>query len=167
MVHYSPIRRWRDKTAKTRTIDTLIRLRGKIFRDITNKRDAGSFLLASWNLRDFDSDKFKHGKRMDETYLYIAEIMSAFDLIAVQEVNRDLAGIKRLTQTLGPNWDWMASDTTEGRSGNQERLAFIFNTDVIQFKNIAGEVVLPGTDDRQFARTPYVASFQAHLFRQR
>lgn len=165
MVHYSPIRRWRDKTAKTRTIDTLIRLRGKIFRDITNKRDAGSFLLASWNLRDFDSDKFKHGKRMDETYLYIAEIMSAFDLIAVQEVNRDLSGIKRLVQTLGPNWDWMASDTTEGRSGNQERLAFIFNTDVIQFRNIAGEVVLPGTDDRQFARTPYVASFQAGWFK--
>jgi len=109
MVHYSPIRRWRDKAAKARAIDTLIRMRGKIFRDITNKRDAGSFLLASWNLRDFDSDKFKHGKRLDETYLYIAEIMSAFDLIAVQEVNRDLSGIKKLVQTLGPNWDWMAS----------------------------------------------------------
>ena len=165
MVHYSPIRRWRDKAAKARAIDTLIRMRGKIFRDITNKRDAGSFLLASWNLRDFDSDKFKHGKRLDETYLYIAEIMSAFDLIAVQEVNRDLSGIKKLVQTLGPNWDWMASDTTEGRSGNQERLAFIFNTDIIQFRNIAGEVVLPGVEDRQFARTPYVASFQAGWFK--
>lgn len=165
MVHYSPIRRWKDDTAKTRAIETLLRLRGKIFRDITNKRDAGSFLLASWNLRDFDSDKFKHGKRLDETYIYIAEIMSAFDLIAVQEVNRDLSGIKRLVKTLGPNWDWVASDTTEGRSGNQERLAFIFNKDVIQFRNIAGEVVLPGTGDRQFARTPYVASFQAGWFK--
>jgi len=165
MVHYSPIRRWKDNTAKTRAIETLLRLRGKIFRDITNKRDAGSFLLASWNLRDFDSDKFKHGKRLDETYLYIAEIMSAFDLIAVQEVNRDLSGIKRLVQTLGPNWAWMASDTTEGLSGNQERLAFIYNKDVIQFRNIAGEVVLPGTKDRQFARTPYVASFQAGWFK--
>jgi len=165
MVHYSPIRKWRDSAAKSRAIETLLRLRGKVFRDITNKRDAGSFLLASWNLRDFDSDKFKHGKRLDESYLYIAEIMSAFDLIAVQEVNRDLSGIKRLVRTLGPNWAWMASDTTEGRSGNQERLAFIYNTDVIQFRNIAGEVVLPGTEDRQFARTPYVASFQAGWFK--
>lgn len=165
MVHYSPIRRWKDNTAKTRTIDTLLRLRGKIFRDITNKRDAGSFLLASWNLRDFDSDKFKHGKRLDESYLYMAEIMSAFDLIALQEVNRDLSGIERLVRTMGPQWAWMASDTTEGISGNQERLAFVYNKDNIQFRNIAGEVVLPGTSDRQFARTPYVASFQAGWFK--
>jgi len=165
MVHYSPIRRWKDNTAKTRTIDTLLRLRGKIFRDITNKRDAGSFLLASWNLRDFDSDKFKHGKRLDESYLYMAEIMSAFDLIALQEVNRDLSGIERLVRTMGPQWAWMASDTTEGISGNQERLAFVYNKDTIQFRNIAGEVVLPGTSDRQFARTPYVASFQAGWFK--
>ena len=176
MVHYSPIRKWKDARARNRVIERLLALRGKLFTDVTKKRSAGAFLLATWNLRDFDSNKFGHGKRLPESFYYIAEIMSAFDLIAVQEVNRDLSGFRKLVRLMGPNWDYIATDTTEGASGNTERMAFVFNRDVITFANIAGEVVLParnkiivdGADapaELQFARTPFVAAFQAGWFR--
>ncbi len=164
MVHYAPIRFWEDNAAKKRVIDKLIRLRGRLTSQITQKRSTGSILLATWNLRDFDSNKFGHGHRLEESFYYIAEIISAFDLIALQEINRDLKGLKRLMKLLGPDWDYIATDTTEGTGGNQERMAFVFNTKKIRFANIAGEIVFPGEKD-QLARTPFVASFQAGWFR--
>lgn len=164
MVHYSPIRNWEDDNAKKRVIDNLIRLRGRLRKDITQKRSDGTFLLASWNLRDFDSNKFGHGFRLDESFYYMAEIISAFDLIALQEVNRNLKGLRRLMRILGPDWDYIATDTTEGTGGNQERMAFVYNNKKIKFASIAGEIVLPGKK-MQFARTPFIASFQAGWFR--
>lgn len=164
MVHYAPIRFWKDDTAKARAIDKLLKLRSQLHSDVTKKRSTGAFLLATWNLRDFDSNKFGHGKRLDESYYYMAEIISTFDLVALQEVNRDLRGLKKLMKLLGRNWDFIATDTTEGRGGNQERMAFVFDTNKIRFANVAGEVVLPSAD-RQFARTPFVAAFQAGWFK--
>lgn len=164
MVQYSYIRRWDDSKEKSRVIDKLLALRRHLHRDVTKKRSAGSFLLATWNLRDFDSNKFKHGYRLKESFFYIAEIISAFDLVALQEVNRDLSGLKSLMRILGHDWDYIATDTTEGVGGNQERMAFVFNKKKIRFANIAGEVVLPRTKD-QFSRTPFVASFQAGWFK--
>ena len=121
--------------------------------------------MATWNLRDFDSDKFGHGKRIDEAYIYIAEIISAFDLVALQEIDRNIGPLKRLMRALGPDWKYIVTDTTEGTSGNKERLAFVFNKNVISFGNIAGEVVLSRKQDRQFARTPFVVAFQAGWFK--
>lgn len=165
MVSYSTIRFWRDDDAKERAIDRLLELRGALFTDIKNKRDEGAFLLATWNIRDFDSNKFGHGRRLDESYLYLAEIISTFDLVALQEVDRDIRPLKRLVQLLGPDWAYIATDTAEGVSGNRERMAFVYNTTTISFGNRAGEVVLPREKDRQFARTPFVAAFQAGWFK--
>ncbi len=47
-----------------------------------------TLLLATWNIREFDSGKY--GYRDDEAYYYIAEILSRFDLIAIQEVRSGL-----------------------------------------------------------------------------
>jgi endonuclease/exonuclease/phosphatase family metal-dependent hydrolase len=140
----------------------------------------GSFLLATWNIRDFDSNKFGHGKRLRESFYYIAEIISHFDLVAVQEVNRDLSALKRVMDILGGNWDYIVTDTTEGPGGNEERIAFVYDTNKIWFRNVAGEIVLPRgqeilsrkkkddieTADRlQFARSPFVVAFQAGWFK--
>jgi len=163
MVHYSSIRFWHDENAKARVIDRLIALRKKLQSDIKKKRSTGSFLLATWNLRDFDSNKFGHGPRLDESYLYIAEIISVFDLVALQEINRNLKGLQKLKKLLGTDWDYIATDTTEGSGGNQERMAYLFNTKKINFANIAGEIVLPKGE--QISRTPFVAAFQAGWFK--
>ncbi len=166
MVQYSSIRFWKNTKRRIRTIDGLLRLRKALYKEVKQKRDQGSILLASWNLRDFDSNKLGSGPRLDESYLYMAEIISAFDLVALQEVNRDLTPLKRLIKTLGrKEWDYIVTDITEGTSGNQERMAYVFNTNKISFGHMAGEVVLPGKDIRQFARTPFLASFQAGWFK--
>lgn len=187
MPSYYGIKRWKDDTQKKRVIERLIALRKQLKTDVVSKCGHDSFRLATWNIRDFDTNKWGHGFRLPESYYYIAEIISAFDLVAVQEIQRNMKSLKKLVRLLGPDWDYIVSDTTEGSGGNLERLAFLFNKDRIQFKRMVGEVVLPKTqritsikkipdpndpdeeieviDGLQFARTPYLASFQAGWFK--
>ena len=44
---------------------------------------------------------------------------------------------------LGREWDYIATDTTEGPGGNGERMAFLYNTEKVWFRKIAGKIVLP------------------------
>ncbi len=97
--------------------------------------------LATWNLREFDSPSY--GYRSLEAKAYIAEIISHFDLVALQEIRRDLGALEDVKGLLGPEWDYVATDVTEGSSGNKERMAFLFNRDKVMFKNVAGELTLP------------------------
>ena len=154
------------------------------------RRTPTSLLLATWNIRDFDSNKFGYGPRLTESFYYLAEIAGCFDLIALQEVNRDLAALERLVRILGRQWDYIVTDATEGAGGNGERMAFLFRSDKVWFRKIAGEVVLPDgqlvvspkavkppkdkeattsvdiEDARQqFARTPFLVAFQSGWFR--
>ncbi|HXI88202.1 MAG TPA: hypothetical protein VNH64_12140 [Parvularculaceae bacterium] len=65
---------------------------------------------------------------------------------------------------LGPHWSYIVTDP----SGNQERLAFVFDQRKILFRNLAGEIVLPpkkGKPVAQFNRTPYLAAFQAGWYK--
>ena len=141
---YAAIRRTfaNDPEAGKRCADRLIKLRAALA-DLRARRSDQTILLATWNIRDFDSNKFGFGPRMPESFYYIAEIMSSFDLIAVQEVNRDLSALERVMSILGGDWDYIATDTTEGPGGNGERMAFVFNRDRVFFRKIAGEIVLP------------------------
>jgi endonuclease/exonuclease/phosphatase family metal-dependent hydrolase len=170
MPRYSAIRFWRDDVAKRRTLDRLLALRQQLSAEVGVHKSSDSLLLATWNIRDFDSNKFGHGPRLPESFHYIAEIVSWFDLVAVQEVNRDLAALHKLMSLLGRDWDYLVTDTTEGSGGNEERIAFVFDRRRVQFRNVAGEVVLPKSrigdgDGLQFARTPFVVAFQAGWFK--
>ena len=174
MPQYSAIRFWRDDVAKRRVLDRLLTLRRQMSAEVGPHRGDASLMLATWNIRDFDSNKFGHGPRLPESFHYIAEIVSWFDLVAIQEVNRDLAALRRLMSLLGRDWDYLVTDTTEGSGGNEERIAFVFDRRRVRFTNIAGQVVLPnsgigvgeeGGDGLQFARTPFVVSFQAGWFK--
>ncbi|MEJ2164144.1 MAG: endonuclease/exonuclease/phosphatase family protein [Desulfobacterales bacterium] len=97
--------------------------------------------IATWNLREFDSPSYGH--RSLESIAYIAEIISYFDLIALQEIRHDLHALGDLKNLLGPNWDYIATDVTESSSGNTERMAFLFNREKVWFRNVAGELALP------------------------
>jgi exonuclease III len=97
--------------------------------------------IATWNIREFDSTSY--GRRSQEAKAYIAEILSHFDLIALQEIRRDLDALNDVKALLGPNWDYIATDVTEGKSGNDERMAFLFNRDRVWFRHVAGELTLP------------------------
>jgi len=128
-----------------------------------------SLIVGTWNLRDFDNNKFRHGPRRRESLLYIAEILSNFDVCALQEVSEDLEPLRQVLRLLGPDWDFIATDVTTGISGNRERMAFVYDTSKVSFRNIAGEIVLPKAsllpDEQQFARTPFMVRFQAGWFR--
>lgn len=91
------------------------------------------------------------------------KIISAFDLVAVQEVNNNMKPFLKMMEILGPTWSYIATDVSEGSGGNGERMAFVYDTGKVLFRNIAGEIVLPkkllgGVD--QFARTPFMVKFQ-------
>ena len=110
--------------------------------DIELPSDSSRFVrIATWNIREFDSASY--GYRSQEAKAYIAEIISHFDLIALQEIRRDLRALEDVKRLLGPNWDYIATDITEGASGNKERMAFLFNRDKVWFRNVAGELTLP------------------------
>ena len=66
----------------------LMRLREGLSASIPPKTVGDCLLLATWNIRDFG--KGKQGGRSDEALAYIAESLSRFDLVAVQEVSADL-----------------------------------------------------------------------------
>jgi hypothetical protein len=168
-----------DAAAGARCADRLLAMR-KTLAPLRERQGDGKLMLATWNVRDFDSNKFGWGPRLPETFFYIAEMMSSFDLIAVQEVNRDLGPLQKVLDILGPDWDYIATDVTEGTSGNGERMAFLFNRDRVRFRNIAGEIVLPdgqlvvgnsgaGADadakGLQFARSPFMVSFASGWFK--
>jgi endonuclease/exonuclease/phosphatase family metal-dependent hydrolase len=110
--------------------------------DVVMPSDSSMYVrIATWNLREFDSASY--GWRSREAKAYIAEILSNFDLIALQEIRRDLDALNDLKYLLGPNWDYIATDVTEGTPGNYERMAFLFNRDKVWFRHVAGELTLP------------------------
>jgi endonuclease/exonuclease/phosphatase family metal-dependent hydrolase len=154
---------------RERTIDHLGALRRQLAKAVPGRTANATLLLATWNLRDFDSNKFKHGPRLAEAFHYIAELISAFDLVALQEIGENLGPFERLMDLLGPWWRYIATDVTEGPSGNGERMVFVYDSRKVQFQNIAGELVLPKSGlvegENQFARTPFLVRFQSGWFK--
>jgi hypothetical protein len=142
--NYTGLRQFKEKDgpAGKRCAQRLLALRESLSSLRKRKRDS-TLLLATWNIRDFDSNKFGFGPRLEESFYYIAEIISCFDLAAIQEVNRNLSALEKVLRILGREWDYIVTDATEGPGGNEERMAFAFNTEKVRFRKIAGEVVLP------------------------
>ena len=138
-------------------------LRQKLQEQIPSKTVAETLLLATWNIREFSMSK-----RLEESYYYIAEIISRFDIIALQEIAGDLGALQKVLAILGKKWDFIVTDSTEGSAGGNERMAFLYDKSKLTFKNLAGEIVLPEkslVEGRlQYARTPFCVAFQAGWF---
>ena len=96
--------------------------------------------IGTWNLREFGNTKY--GGRDEECLYYIAEIVSNFDIVALQEIRADLADFSRLMRILGPDWDYLATDVTDGGPGNGERMVYAYCRSRAWFRNIAGELTL-------------------------
>jgi endonuclease/exonuclease/phosphatase family metal-dependent hydrolase len=129
-----------------------------------------TLLLATWNIREFGGTK--SGGREAEPLYYIAEIISRFDIVAVQEVRDNLDALDELMSILGSWWKYLVSDVTLGTQGNNERSAYIYDTRKLFFGGLAGELVPEMKKeagvlkaDFSFSRTPYVAGFKAGWFK--
>jgi endonuclease/exonuclease/phosphatase family metal-dependent hydrolase len=153
-------------------------LRAALDEHVPRKRELQrNLLIATWNLKDFGSltEGWQAGeadspKRDFRALWAIAEIVSRFDVVAIQEVTGDLRALRTLMKTLGPHWQFLMTDVTQGAAGGGERIAFVFDASRVQLSGLASELVVPpewlaeiGPDalQRQFARTPYAVSFQA------
>lgn len=152
-------------------------LKASLNNTIPDKRP-DNILIATWNIRKFGGltrEWLPTGnyspKRDLRSLRTIIEILSRFDVIAIQEVTGDLRALRDTIRFLGDAWSFVMTDVTLGDAGNNERLAFIFNNERVQLSGLACEVVIPpewidGSDpsaamNRQFARTPYAVSFKA------
>lgn len=164
MPYYAGLKQIKDAQTRKRTIDGLKRLRPALSAALPERTAIDTLLLATWNIREFDSGKY--GYRGDEPYFYIAEILSRFDLIAIQEVRDGLYPLQRLQRLLGSWWDFLVTDVTLGSSGNSERMAYLYDRRKVSFTGLAAELVLPkdkGAKEEplQMARSPYITGFRA------
>src|ERR671916_302003 len=155
----------------------LARLRSTLDEDLPAKALDRNLLIATWNVRAFGdltekwiSSEEDSPKRDLHSLLCIAEIVSRFDVVAVQEVRDNLKALRHMLRVLGPNWGLSLTDVTKGAPGNGERMAFLFDARRVLLSGLACELVVPkeqldriGPDalDRQFARTPYAVSFRS------
>lgn len=125
-------------------------------------------LVGTWNVANLGVQD-----RLDDDYALIAEVVSWFDLVAVQEVNDDLRGIEAIHDHLPARYDLLFSDA----SGNRERQAFLYDSRKVKRLREVGRIAIPPSQlpkiARQgtttpftgFDRGPYLASFEAGAFR--
>jgi endonuclease/exonuclease/phosphatase family metal-dependent hydrolase len=154
-------------------VEDIARLRRRIAASgLPGRISDKNLVIGTWNIRHF-GDLFAgwdenpgSPKRNRRALACIAELVHGMDVIAIQEVKRETRAIRTLVnEFLGPDWGLILSDVTAGTTGNAERLGFIYDRRRVQPSGLAGEIVLPPTDEgvpaRQFARTPYIVGFQA------
>jgi hypothetical protein len=155
----------------------LSELAGGLDADVPAKQLDRNLLIGTWNVRAFGglTEKWESGdkdspKRNLADARAIAEIISRFDVVAVQEARADLKALRHVLKALGPDWGLILTDVNPPPEGNGERLAFVFDTRRVKPSGLAAELVIPdewlatgkiaaGALERQFVRTPYAVSF--------
>ena len=124
--------------------------------------------VATWNIREFGKTP-----REEASINYIAEVMSNFDLVALTELRQELGDLKKVMKLLGPYWRVIYSDITFDRGGNRERIAYLYDSRVIEFTGLAAEadpLRKKNQDTNEYLaenswwRSPYIASFRAGKF---
>jgi endonuclease/exonuclease/phosphatase family metal-dependent hydrolase len=128
------------------------------------KPSSGRLLLATWNIANLGVQE-----REEEHYRLIAEIIGWFDLIALQEVNDDLEGLRGIEKQLPDSYTTIFSDP----GGNNERFAYLFDREKVEMLEEVGRVTVPPTNlpdvnlpgvkvkFEGFDRNPYLVSFRA------
>ena len=140
----------------------LARLRGHKKVRAIPRREQGRLLVATWNIANLGSQQ-----RRDQDLSIIAEIVSWFDIIALQECRENFGDLFDLLKKLPKSYRIIMSDA----SGNNERMAFIYDQRKLAILEEVGEIAfppsrfksikLPGIDVpfNGFDRTPYLAAF--------
>jgi exonuclease III len=123
--------------------------------------------VATWNVANLGAQE------REEAHLkIIAEILSWFDIISVQEVKENSDQFRAIVGFMGKSYAFIFSD--EG--GNNERIAFIYKSRKIKLLQEVAELGIPPSEFRNikitgvretfqgFDRSPYMASFRSGTF---
>ena len=156
------------KVERKRTAAGLERLRDDLNRTIPPRSYESNLLVATWALHQFGRSDRLPGNE-SEALFYIAQVITSFDLVALQRVDRNLRRLEALVEVLGPDWRVLVTDVAPGIKGNRERFAFVYYQPRVEFRNFSSQVILPperlaGGKFRpvqQFARPPMVAAFRS------
>ena len=123
-------------------------------------------LVGSWNVANLGGQE-----RTASHYRLLAEIVSWFDVCAIQEVKDDLGGLRGLLtalKRLPGSWRTIFTD----KAGNDERLAFVYDAEVLEPAEKIGELAIPAAEKRairlprirrafdDFDRHPHIATFR-------
>ncbi len=126
-----------------------------------------NLLLATWNIANFGEQD-----RQKEHLKIIAEIISWFDLIAIQETKGNSEHFQTVVSFLARPYKFIFSDT----AGNNERMAYIYNSSKITVREEVAELAIPPRDYKDiklpgvadkfegFDRSPYLVSFKVKNF---
>lgn len=170
MPFYHNIREDSDSDATAQRIyERILVLRERLDDEIPRRTFQETLILATWNIRDFDAPDY--GDRAPEAFYYMAEIIARFDIVAIQELNEDLTALNKLISILGSHWKYIITDVTRGSRGNDERLAYLYDSRKVTFGGLTGELVLPPFEEKvdgkvvrhpvtQLARTPFFSGFR-------
>jgi len=121
-------------------------------------------LAATWNLTNFGVQK-----RSNDDLALMAEVISWFDLVAIQEIADNLNHLRLLMKSLPSTYRVIISDI----GGNDERAGFLYDSAKVERLELAAEVAVPPSDLRYirmrgvsgsfqgFDRNPYVVAFRA------
>jgi endonuclease/exonuclease/phosphatase family metal-dependent hydrolase len=154
----------------------LDRLRSALDAAVPQKQLDHNLLIATWNIKEFggltqkwNSASGDSPKRDLRALRAIAEIVSRFDVVAIQECTGNIKALRHLMKALGEHeWGFILTDVTRGTAGNDERLGFIYDTRRVKPSGLAGELVIPPDESvspivyrEQFARTPYAVAFKS------
>src|SRR5262245_22104679 len=125
---------------------------------------ATRLLVATWNIANFGAQE-----RRPQDLRLIAEILSWFDVVAIQECRENYGDLANVAHTLGPPYRLLLSDA----AGNNERMAFVYDSAKLALLEEIGEVSFPPSQLKHvkllgitakfegWDRNPYFASFQA------
>ena len=127
-------------------------------------RTRNRLLLASWNIANLGLQE-----RREKDYALIAEIVGWFDVVAIQETNDNLSGLRGIMAQLPKRYRAIFSDP----GGNRERYAVVFDTERVSLLDEVGRITVPPKDlasvklpdvKRKFEgfdRNPYLISLRA------
>lgn len=120
-------------------------------------------LVATWNLANFGAQD-----RRDQDRALMAEIVSWFDLVAIQECRENFGDLFDLHQKLPVSYRVLMSDA----AGNNERMAFLYDSSKLTLLEEIGEIAFPPSRLKSiklpnnpqtfkgFDRNPYLAAFK-------
>lgn len=107
-------------------------------------RRRNSLILASFNIRKLG----RVANRSPQAWNLLAQIGARADLLAVQEVQDDLQGVKHLKELMGSSYDMLISDTTGNYPGEgtaPERLAYLYRRSRVQLREVASDITYDRT----------------------
>jgi endonuclease/exonuclease/phosphatase family metal-dependent hydrolase len=158
-----PHGREKPKFTYTLTTERQALLNTKRERHVPDKAKK-KLLAATWNLTNFGVQK-----RSNDDLALMAEVISWFDLVAIQEIADDLKHLRLLMNNLPSTYKVIISDI----GGNDERAGFLYDSAKVERLELAAEVAVSPSDLRYirmrevsgsfqgFDRNPYVVAFRA------